>query len=221
MNRVHREQTGREMSDDVLVRQADKVVRYNQLPPEAEVVRRALLSPGVLDEHGPNVLLSTNELASLTGFQPKTIRRSVSRKLLNYIRVGSRLRFRCGAVPCAARGAKVSCRSAQQSSAHGVGCEIGLVPLGICCKRLKRKIKVGGADGNSNPPITWKQKQRSFAAHLGLLRNSKETEGILRCPLIAPKRIWTNSQRPRRARIRLKRRSASFRRSSKLEKLVS
>ncbi len=127
MNRVYREQTGREMSDYVLVQQGDKVVRYNQLPPEAELVRRALLSPGLFrtnshtqpnvaedaaeirgafrlskqhlfDEHGPNVLLSTNELASLTGFKPKTIRRWVSRKLLNYIRVGNRLRFRPAAV---------------------------------------------------------------------------------------------------------------------------
>jgi excisionase family DNA binding protein len=116
-----------EMSDYILVQQADKVVRYNQLPPEAEVVRRALLSPDssrvngynqpeqaenpaetkgafrlskqhLLDEHDPNVLLSTNELASLTGFRPKTIRRWVSRKLLNYIRVGNRLRFRLAAV---------------------------------------------------------------------------------------------------------------------------
>ena len=127
MNRVYREQTGRGMSDYVLVQQADKVVRYNQLPPEAEVVRRALLSLGLFrtnshtqpnvaegaaeirrafrlskqhlfDEHAPNVLLSTNELASLTGFKPKTIRRWVSRKLLNYIRVGNRLRFRPAAV---------------------------------------------------------------------------------------------------------------------------
>jgi excisionase family DNA binding protein len=127
MNRVYRAQTGREMSDYILVQQADKVVRYNQLPPEAEVVRRALLSPDSsrvngynqseqaenpaetkgafrlskqhrLDDHDPNVLLSTNELASLTGFRPKTIRRWVSRKLLNYIRVGNRLRFRLAAV---------------------------------------------------------------------------------------------------------------------------
>jgi len=127
MNRVYREQTGREMSDYILVQQADKVVRYNQLPPEAEVVRRALLSANLsrakgdiqpeqaenpaekkgtfrwsklhlLDEHDPNVLLSTNELASLTGFRPKTIRRWVSRKLLNYIRVGNRLRFRLASV---------------------------------------------------------------------------------------------------------------------------
>ena len=48
------------------------------------------------------------------------------------------------------------------------------------------------------------------------------------CPLFAPKRICfhfpapqISRQRPRRARIRLKRRAASFRRSSKLEKLVS
>lgn len=127
MNRVYRAQTGREMSDYILVQQADKVVRYNQLPPEAEVVRRALLSPDSsrvngynqseqaenpaetkgafrlskqhrLDDHDPNVLLSTNELASLTGFRPKTIRRWVSRKLLNYIRVGNRLRYRLAAV---------------------------------------------------------------------------------------------------------------------------
>src|SRR5260370_14692178 len=101
MNQVYRAQTGREMSDYILVQQADKVVRYNQLPPEAEVVRRALLSPDSsrvngynqseqpenpaetkgafslpkqhrLDEHDPYVLLSTHELGSLTGFRPKT-----------------------------------------------------------------------------------------------------------------------------------------------------
>jgi excisionase family DNA binding protein len=52
----------------------------------------------LLDEHDPNVLLSTNELASLTGFTPKTIRRWVSRRLLNYLLVGNRLRFRLAAV---------------------------------------------------------------------------------------------------------------------------
>jgi excisionase family DNA binding protein len=52
----------------------------------------------LLDSHDPNVLLSTNELATLTGFKPKTIRRWVSRKLLNYIRVGNRFRFRLAAV---------------------------------------------------------------------------------------------------------------------------
>jgi excisionase family DNA binding protein len=52
----------------------------------------------LLDEHDPNVLLSTNELASLIGFRPKTIRRWVSRKLLNYLLVGNRLRFRLAAV---------------------------------------------------------------------------------------------------------------------------
>jgi excisionase family DNA binding protein len=127
MNRVYCEQTGREMSDYILVQQADKAVRYNQLPPEAEVVRRTVLSSDSfrlddhvlpeqakdasavkaplrwskqrrLDEHDPNVLLSTNELASLTGFKPKTIRRWVSRKLLSYILVGNRLRFRLAAV---------------------------------------------------------------------------------------------------------------------------
>ena len=164
MGRLYREQTGRELSDYILVQQADKVVRYNQLPPDAEFVRRALLkscsSPtseatsdfsarfkarmnfgtgsaaaletsgdvsGVaegracvqprepengakkreiltaskqhlLDNHDPNVLLSTNELATLIGFRPKTIRRWVSRKFLSYIRVGNRFRFRLAAV---------------------------------------------------------------------------------------------------------------------------
>ncbi|MDP9337420.1 MAG: helix-turn-helix domain-containing protein [Acidobacteriota bacterium] len=150
MSRLYREQTGRELSDYILVQQADKVVRYNQFPPDAEVVRRALLNsrrsptpeatspvstrfkacPNVgaatmgqlsaqrrevqsrakkrevltasaqrlLDNHDPNVLLSTNELATLIGFRPKTIRRWVSRRLLNYIRVGNRFRFRLAAV---------------------------------------------------------------------------------------------------------------------------
>jgi excisionase family DNA binding protein len=164
MSKLYREQTGRELSDYILVQQADKVVRYNQFPPDAEVVRRALLSsrsspaseatsdvstrlkarlnPGtesaaaletlsgvsritagrisvrpreaengarkreiltpskqhLLDNYDPNVLLSTNELAILIGFRPKTIRRWVSRKLLNYIRVGNRFRFRLAAV---------------------------------------------------------------------------------------------------------------------------
>ncbi|PYT34062.1 MAG: hypothetical protein DMG58_05770 [Acidobacteria bacterium] len=52
----------------------------------------------MLDEHDSKVLLSTNELATLTGFKPKTIRRWVSRKLLSYILVGNRLRFRLAAV---------------------------------------------------------------------------------------------------------------------------
>jgi excisionase family DNA binding protein len=127
MNRVYCEQTGRELSDYILVQQADKVVRYRQLPPEADSVRRTVLGSDsfsvnvalrlkqpenpwertgslrwskqrLIDEHDSNVLLSTNELASLTGFRPKTIRRWVSRKLLNYIRVGNRLRFRLAAV---------------------------------------------------------------------------------------------------------------------------
>jgi len=179
VSRIYREQTGCEISDYILIQQADKVVRYNQLPPEAEVVRRALVnsrswrgldgttseqlarcgkplqapsnSPtayrdrlhngtdraaglgsrngpsGVVvgraralrtraenaakeeetllaskqrshDACDPSVLLSTNEVADLTGFRPKTIRRWVSHKLLNYIRVGNRLRFRLAAV---------------------------------------------------------------------------------------------------------------------------
>ena len=155
MGTLYREQTGRELSDYILVQLADKVVRYNQLPPDAEVVRRALLnscsSPvpdaksdfsarfksrlnlgtgdesgiaqgracvqprtaenrakkreiltaskqHLLDNHDPNVLLSTNELATLIGFRPKTIRRWVSRNFLSYIRVGSRFRFRLSSV---------------------------------------------------------------------------------------------------------------------------
>ncbi len=128
MGQVYREQTGREMSDYILLQQADKVVRYGHLPPEeAAIARRAVLRSGysgvkdeaqlkhegdrtglkvalrwskqrLIEEHDPNVLLSTKELASLTGFRPKTIRRWVSRKLLNYIRVGNRLRFRLVAV---------------------------------------------------------------------------------------------------------------------------
>jgi hypothetical protein len=44
MNRLYREQSGREMSDYILAQQADKAVRYNQLPPEAEVFRQILLN---------------------------------------------------------------------------------------------------------------------------------------------------------------------------------
>src|SRR5260370_24885235 len=113
MNQGYRAQTGRESSDYITVQQADKHVPSNQLPPEAEVVRRALLSPdssrvngsnqseqaenpaetkGVfrlskqhrLDDHDPNVLLSTNELASLPGFRPKTTHPWAPRKLLHY-----------------------------------------------------------------------------------------------------------------------------------------
>lgn len=124
IERVYYEQTGRELSDYILLQQADKTVRYNQLPPEAEIVRAAVRIPGAicyeqpseftrmrqqteellvprqlgLDKLDPNVLLSTVEVANLTGFRPKTIRRWVSRKFLNYIRVGNRIRFRRSAV---------------------------------------------------------------------------------------------------------------------------
>jgi excisionase family DNA binding protein len=177
INRMYGEQTGRDMSDYILVQQADKVVRYNQLPLEAEVFRQALAKSAapqssdrnrrergastsvpsageaeapvckgrfsirrrldmsqaeasmyaagaeqsgtafslegamadkntalrgskqnLLGAHPPNVLLTTNELADLTGFAPKTIRRWVSRRLLNYIRVGNRFRFRPAAL---------------------------------------------------------------------------------------------------------------------------
>lgn len=144
MNRVYNEQTGREMSDYILLQQADKTVRYKQLPPESEAFRVALAkllgfcgsghvasAPGLCSvsaEQGgtvvrsrntvmmervsgllgsgpdafgvrpPNGLLSTNELANLTGFAPKTIRRWASRRLLNFIRVGNQFRFRPAAV---------------------------------------------------------------------------------------------------------------------------
>jgi len=143
MNRVYYSQTGREMSDYILVQQADKAVRYKQLPPEAEAFRLALAksassqdpehdsaTPSVcsvipekrgtivsvrntvveqsrglfgskavlLSARHSNALLSTNQLADLTGFAPKTIRRWTSRRLLNFIRVGNQFRFRPAAV---------------------------------------------------------------------------------------------------------------------------
>jgi len=143
MNRVYKGQTGRELSDYILVQQADKAVRYRQLPPEAESFRLALakssaqvlergaastnvelaitkdedtvflsrrsaatlrmarllpLNPDQPDARLSGALLSTNELADLTGFAPKTIRRWASRKLLNFIRLGNQLRFRAAAV---------------------------------------------------------------------------------------------------------------------------
>lgn len=142
MNSVYNKQTGREMSDYILLQQADKAVRYKQLPPESEGFRVALAN--LLGCQGPegetsaagvsslsaeqrgtvvssrklmmervsgllgsrpdaaaahsNGLLSTNELADLTGFAPKTIRRWASRRLLNFIRVGNQFRFRPAAV---------------------------------------------------------------------------------------------------------------------------
>jgi len=124
IDRAYAQQTGHELSDYILLQQADKTARYNQLPREAENVRTILMSPPtdefrkvvrtqkltsedespeavkqtVLDRHDPNILLSTVEVARLTGFRPKTIRRWVTRRLLNYIRVGNRLRFRLSAI---------------------------------------------------------------------------------------------------------------------------
>lgn len=141
MNSVYNEQTGREMSDYILLQQADKAVRYRQLPPESQGFRVALakllgfqgqpreISAAKLCSVGAeqrtvvssrkmmmervcgllglrsdasaahsNGLLSTNELADLTGFAPKTIRRWASRRLLNFIRVGNQFRFRPAAV---------------------------------------------------------------------------------------------------------------------------
>jgi len=143
VNSVYHEQTGREMSDYILLQQADKVVRYQQFPREAEGIRIALANfirsetaerstltriahsvnaardgtilsarKGAIEKAtrllGSNSdsgyalpssgLLSTNELADLTGFAPKTIRRWASRRLLNSIRVGNQFRFRPAAV---------------------------------------------------------------------------------------------------------------------------
>lgn len=137
MNRVYKGQTGRELLDYILIQQADKAVRYRQLPPEAESFRLALakasaaagttvekaitreqdtvllsrrnavtlrmarllaLNPDQREAQSSDALLSTNELADLTGFAPKTVRRWASRKLLNFIRVGNQFRFRPAAV---------------------------------------------------------------------------------------------------------------------------
>jgi excisionase family DNA binding protein len=117
-----------------IIQQADKAVRYRQLPPEAESIRLALakssaaaVEDGITREQDPvllsrrnavtlrmarlldlnpdqpearlsDALLSTNELADVTGFAPKTVRRWAARKLLNFIRVGNQFRFRPAAV---------------------------------------------------------------------------------------------------------------------------
>src|ERR1700751_1831269 len=126
-----------------LIQQADKALRYGQLPPEAKgfqlVLARALDShngradmsaqdarmtgseqggsivptrsealerigrslgaeANLLGVRSSGAFLSTNELAGLTGFAPKTIRRWASRRLLNFIRVGNQFRFRPAAV---------------------------------------------------------------------------------------------------------------------------
>ena len=141
VNKAYNKQTGRELSDYILLQQADKAVRYRQPPPEAEAVRlelakcvtsqnseddmfrsgaralrpeRRAARPSSEDavfaktpeslaarpdfSRLSNALLSTNELADLIGFAPKTIRRWAARRLLNFIRVGNRFRFRPAAV---------------------------------------------------------------------------------------------------------------------------
>lgn len=143
VNKAYNKQTGRELSDYILLQQADKAVRYRQLPPEAEGVRLELTKcvtsqnseddmfasgarklspelraarassenavfaktpeslaarPDLIGSRLSNALLSTNELADLIGFAPKTIRRWASRRLLNFIRVGNQFRFRPAAV---------------------------------------------------------------------------------------------------------------------------
>jgi excisionase family DNA binding protein len=143
MDRAHGKQTGRKLSDYILAQQADRAVRYRQLPPEADgyrlllaestssqksesntlaldvhalsaeeggmilpirsavvekIARSAASRPDLLGPRLSNTLLSTNELANLTGFAPKTIRRWASRRLLNFIRLGNQFRFRRAAV---------------------------------------------------------------------------------------------------------------------------
>jgi len=42
-DRLYRAQTGRDLTDAVLIQKADKIVRYGGLGPEAEVLRQQLL----------------------------------------------------------------------------------------------------------------------------------------------------------------------------------
>lgn len=42
MGKLYRQQTGRDLTDYILVQKADKVVRYNELGPEADLLRRTL-----------------------------------------------------------------------------------------------------------------------------------------------------------------------------------
>ena len=72
------------------------------VPTRSEALERIGRSLGaeanLLGVRSSGALLSTNELAGLTGFAPKTIRRWASRRLLNFIRVGNQFRFRPAAV---------------------------------------------------------------------------------------------------------------------------
>src|SRR5487761_208813 len=43
MSQLYHEQTGRDLSDYILLQKADKVVRYSQIPPGAEVFRQIIL----------------------------------------------------------------------------------------------------------------------------------------------------------------------------------
>ncbi len=151
INRAYAKQTARDLSDYILVQQADKALRYKQLPPEAEGFRLVLakslgshntqtvisaldarrvgperggaivpIRSGVLERiraslgveaslagaRSSDALLSTNELAGLTGFAPKTIRRWASRRLLNFIRVGNQFAFGLRPWNCSSRSAK-------------------------------------------------------------------------------------------------------------------
>ncbi len=42
-NQLYRTQTGRDLTDTILIQKADKVVRYGRLGPEAEVLRQQLI----------------------------------------------------------------------------------------------------------------------------------------------------------------------------------
>ena len=64
----------------------------------AKIPESLAARPDLIGSRLSNALLSTNELADLIGFAPKTIRRWASRRLLNFIRVGNQFRFRPAAV---------------------------------------------------------------------------------------------------------------------------
>lgn len=50
IGKIYFDQTGREMADDILLQKADKVLRYKQLPPEAEIFRRMILKARHFDK---------------------------------------------------------------------------------------------------------------------------------------------------------------------------
>jgi hypothetical protein len=50
MARLYHQQTGRELTDYILIQKADKVVRYKECIPEAKVLRQTLLRSRVLSK---------------------------------------------------------------------------------------------------------------------------------------------------------------------------